>query len=194
MKRFFILLLTVLFIAQPYVLLAQDEPEFIGPDTRLYLLDGRVIMGNLVSREDDLIIMKVKGEIHVFETEQISHITDPNTLGGNAETITVTEFPYISFLGGAVAFSVISWLQFDRAGDREKSAELNKENGLVARANKLQDQADRARLYGWGSALLAAGSIGVSLIPRKTKRRIFPTLSVDEQGSSTLMVSYLHRF
>lgn len=194
MKCVFTLLLTLLFVAHPYALFAQDQPEFIGPDTRLYLLDGRVIMGNLMSRDDDLIIMKVEGQIYTFETEEISHITDPNTLGGNAETIIVTEFPYISFLGGAVAFGVISWLQFDRAGDRDKSADLNMENFLFARASNLQDQADRARLYGWGAALFAAGSLGISLIPRKAKRRIFPTLSVDEQGNSTLMVSYAHRF
>ena len=150
-------------------------------------------MGEMIRRDDDLIIMRVKGKIETFAGEEVSRLIDLNSMGSAAETITVREFPYISFLGGAVAFSVISWLQFDRASDRDKSADLNAENGLDARARKLQDQADRARQYGWGSALLAAGSLGISLIPRKATRRMFPELSV-EQGHSTLMVSYVHRF
>ena len=193
MKCFFTLILTLLFAAQPCAVLAQEKSDVIGPDTRLYLTNGTVIMGELVRRDDDLIIMRVKGKIHTFGGEEVSRLVDLNSMGSAAKTITVREFPYISFLGGAVAFSVISWLQFDRASDRDKSADINAGMGIDARARKLRDQADRARLYGWGSAVLAAGSLGVSLIPRKATRRMFPELSV-EQGTSTLMVSYVHRF
>ena len=105
----------------------------------------------------------------------------------------MTEFPYISFLGGTVAFGLLSWLQFDRASDKDKDADLNRESGLEARARKLEDQADRARLLGWSSALLAAGSLGVALIPRKATRRVFPELSF-EGGSATLRLSYVYRF
>ena len=101
-----------------------------------------------------------------------------------------TEFPYISFMGGAVAFGLLSWLQFDRASDNEQEAELNREHQQLSRAQKLEDKASRARLYGWSTAVLSAGSFGVSLIPRKATRRVFPELGASSDGDPLLRVTY----
>ena len=57
-------------------------------------------------------------------------------------------------LGGALAFSLLSWQQFDRASDNEAEAALNRAHGQFSRAQKLDDKADRARLYGWSAAVL----------------------------------------
>ncbi|MFH1571738.1 MAG: hypothetical protein ABIL09_27360, partial [Gemmatimonadota bacterium] len=97
---------------------------------------------------------------------------------GEARTEVITEFPYISFLGGTVAFGLLSWLQFDTASDRDREADLNDKGGIPAAARDLRDKADRARLLGWSSALLATGCLAVSLIPRKAERRIFPEFSL----------------
>ena len=61
------------------------------------------------------------------------------------------------------------------------------------RQKKLDDKADRARLYGWGGAILAAGSLGVALIPHKSTRRVFPELSFST-GTPTLRLAYVYRF
>ena len=37
-------------------------------------------------------------------------------------------------LGGALAFGLLSWLQFDRASDNEAEAALNREHGQLSRA------------------------------------------------------------
>ena len=63
----------------------------------------------------------------------------------------------------------------------------------MARAQKLDDKASRARLYGWSTALFAAGSLGISLIPRKTNHRVFPELSIRD-GEPSLGVFYVYRF
>ena len=96
-------------------------------------------------------------------------------------------------LGGALAFSLLSWQQFDRASDNEAEAALNLEHGQLARAQKLDDKADRARLYGWSTAVLAAGSFGVALISRKTTRRVFPGLSFRD-GEPRVGVSHVYSF
>ena len=70
---------------------------------------------------------------------------------------------------GGLAFSLLFWWQFDRASDYETEANLNREHGQFSRAQKLDDKADRARLYGWSTAVLAAGSFGVALISLKTR-------------------------
>ena len=44
---------------------------------------------------------------------------------------------------GALAFSLLSWQQFDRASDNEAEAALNREYGQLSRAQKLDDKADR---------------------------------------------------
>ena len=90
-------------------------------------------------------------------------------------------------------FGLLSWLQFDRASDNEAEAALNRDHGQLSRAQKLDDKADRARLYGWSTAVLAAGSFGVALIPRKTTRRIFPELSF-HHGEPRIGVSYVYSF
>ena len=41
----------------------------------------------------------------------------------------------------------------------------------------------------WTSALLAAGSLGMALIPRKTTRRVFPELTYEE-GASKINLTY----
>lgn len=164
-------------------------------NTRVYLIDGTVIMGELVEKSADLIIVRgADGEVFTFEPEQIDKLVTLESLGSQARTVTVREFPYISFLGGTVALSLISWLQFDTAGDRESEARINEENGLLARAADLNDKADRARLWGWSSAILAAGSMGVALIPKTRTKKVFPDLSFDRNGDARVQLVYRHRF
>ena len=187
-------LLALLLAAQPGVALAQalndreaqdDQRLVTESDTRLYLADGTVVMGQLIDHSDDLIIVKVREQVFTFELEQVDRIVTLESLGSGAQTISVTEFPFISFLGGAVAFSLLSWLQFDTASDRDREANLNQASGVEARARDLRDKADRARLIGWTSVVFAAGSAGVALIPRKTTRRIFPELTIGPDASGT---------
>ncbi len=180
-------LLALLLTALPTV--AQTaSPE--RADTRIYLDDGTLVEGNLVEKGSELVIMRVEEKIFTFERTEIDKIVTLESLGGGAKTITITEFPYISFMGGAVAFGLLSWLQFDRASDNEQEAELNREHQQLSRAQKLEDKASRARLYGWSTAVLSAGSFGVSLIPRKATRRVFPELGASSDGDPLLRVTY----
>lgn len=179
----------VALLLQTGVALAQAPPPDRA-DTRLYLDDGTLVEGQMVERGKDLIIMRVEDKIFTFERTEVDKIVTLESLGGGAKTVTVTEFPYISFMGGAVAFGLLSWLQFDRASGHEDEADLNREHQLPARAKKLDDKASRARLYGWSTAILAAGSLGVSLMPRKTTRRIFPELSSNTNGVPMLNIAY----
>ena len=202
MKRYTALVACLCLILQPVMALAETEPTPItGADTRLYLADGSLVEGNLIEKAQDLVIMRVNDKIFTFDKTEIDKIITLESLGGGAQTITVTEFPYISFLGGALALSLLSWLQFDRASDKENEAKLNKRMTedssnpapLLSQVKKLNDQADRARLYGWSTAVLAAGSFGVALIPRKSTRRIFPELSFRD-GEPRVGVSYVYSF
>ena len=192
MKRSTVLVACLCLVIQPYLALAESSPS-AGADTRIYLADGSLVEGTLVEKDQDLVIIRVKEKIFTFDKTEIDKIITLESLGGGAQNITVTEFPYISFLGGAVAFSLLSWLQFDRASDNDAEAALNREHGQLARAQKLADKASRARLYGWSTALFAAGSLGVSLIPHKTTRRVFPELSLRD-GEPTIGVSYIYQF
>ena len=193
MKRYTALLACLCLVLQPVMALAEADPDIAGADTRLYLADGSLVEGNLIEKARDLVIMRVNDKIFTFDKTEIDKIITLDSLGGGAQTISVTEFPYISFLGGALAFGLLSWLQFDRASDNEAEAALNREHGQLSRAQKLDDKADRARLYGWSTAVLAAGSFGVSLIPRKTTRRIFPELGF-HNGEPRIGVSYVYSF
>ena len=193
MKRSTVLVACFCLVIQPSLALAETAPLIEGADTRLYLADGSLVEGTLIEKDKDLVIIRIEEKIFTFDKTDINKLVTLESLGGGARNITVTEFPYISFLGGAVAFSLLSWLQFDRAADNEADAALNREHGQLARAQKLDDKASRARLYGWSTALLAAGSLGVSLIPRKTTRRVFPELSIRD-GEPSVGVSYVYRF
>lgn len=159
-------------------------------DTRVYLADGTLVEGTMVEKGAELIIMRVEQKVFTFDRTEIDKIVTLKSLGGGAKTITVTEFPYISFMGGAVAFGLLSWLQFDRASDNEQEAERNRDYQQFSRAQKLEDKASRARIYGWSTAVISAGSLGVSLIPRKATRRVFPELSVGSDGDPMLRVKY----
>ena len=160
-------------------------------DARVYLTDGTIIMGQLIQRSDDLVIVRnSSGEIHTFEPNQIDRIVTLDSLGSQAQTVTVREFPYISFLGGTVAFGLISWLQFDTASDRDAEAKINAENGVEGRAAELKDKADRARVWGWSSRALALASLGVALIPQERTKRVFPEISVQHDGTARLQVVY----
>lgn len=185
MKRWVAALSAALLLLQSLTALAQTP----AAEVRLYLTDGSVVTGQLVSRSKDLIVVRSQERIFTFEPGQVEKIVTPETLGSGARTITVREFPYISFLGGTVAFGLLSWLQFDTALNRDRDADLNEENQLLARAEKLRDKADRARLLGWSSAALATGSLAVALFPHKTTRRVFPELSL-ESGAPVLRWSY----
>lgn len=186
MRRWVAALSAVLLLLQSFSALAQTPS---AAEVRLYLTDGSVVTGQLVSRSKDLIVVRSQEEIFTFEPGQVEKIVTPESLGSGARTITVREFPYISFLGGTVAFGLLSWLQFDTASNRDRDADLNEENQLLAHAEKLRDKADRARMLGWSSALLATGSMAMALYPHKATRRVFPELSL-ETGAPTLVLSY----
>ena len=186
MRRWVAALTAVLLLLQSFSALAQTPTT---AEVRLYLTDGSVVTGQLVSRSKDLIVVRSQEKIFTFEPGQVEKIVTPESLGSGARTITVMEFPYISFLGGTVAFGLLSWLQFDTASKRDQQAVLNEENGLQPTAQKLRDKADRARLLGWSSALLATGSMAIALYPHKATRRVFPELSL-ETGAPVLLLSY----
>jgi hypothetical protein len=187
------------FALRPLPVPAQTDIE-IQPltqsDTRLYLNDGTVVMGRLIEHSKDLVIVQVKEQVFTFELEEIDRIVTLDSLGAGARTVSVIEFPYISFLGGTVAFGLLSWLQFDTASDRDRDADLNAASGVFERARELRDKAERARLLGWSSAVLAAGSTVVALVPRREKRRIFPelTLQPPASGSPGFLLAYNRRF
>jgi len=192
MKRSTVLVACLCLVLQPLWALAEPAP-IAGADTRVYLADGSLVEGTLVEKSKDLVILRVKKKIFTFDKTEIDKIVTLESLGGGAKSITVTEFPYISFLGGAVAFSLISWLQFDRASGFEDDAKLNRLASLEAQAIKFEDKASRARKFGIATALFAAGSLGVSLIPRKATRRIFPEISLND-GEPSAGISYVYRF
>ena len=192
MKRCLALVACLCLVLQPYMALAETSP-IAGADIRLYLADGSLVEGHLVEKDKDLIIMRVEDKIFTFDKSEIDKIITLESLGGGAKNITVTEFPYISFLGGTIAFSLLSWLQFDRASHNAAEADLNREHGQLARAQKLDDKASRSRLYGWTTAVFAVGSMGVALRPQKTTRRVFPELSFRD-GEPTLGLSYIYQF
>lgn len=188
MRRWVAALTALLLLLQSFSALAQTAQP-AAAEVRLYLTDGSVVTGQLISRSKDLIVVRAQEKIFTFEPAQVEKIVTPESLGSGARTVAVLEFPYISFLGGTVAFGLLSWLQFDTASNRDRDADLNEENQLLARAQKLRDKADRARLLGWGSALLATGSLGIALFPHKATRRVFPELSL-ETGAPVLLLSY----
>ena len=192
MKRSTVFVACLCLVLQPLLALAEPAP-IAGADTRVYLADGSLVEGTLVEKSKDLVIIRVKEKIFTFDKTEIDKIVTLESLGGGAKSITVTEFPYISFLGGAVAFSLISWLQFDRASSFEDDAKLNRLASLEAQAVKFEDKASRARKFGIATALFAAGSLGVSFIPRKATRRIFPEISLND-GEPSAGISYVYRF
>ena len=192
MKRSTVFVACLFLVLQPLLALAEPAP-IAGADTRVYLADGSLVEGTLVEKGKDLVIIRVKEKIFTFDKTEIDKIVTLESLGGGAKSITVTEFPYISFLGGAVAFSLISWLQFDRASGFEDDAKLNRLASLEAQAVKFEDKASRARKFGIATALFAAGSLGVSFIPRKATRRIFPEISLND-GEPSAGISYVYRF
>ena len=192
MKRSTVFVACLCLVLQPLLALAEPAP-IAGADTRVYLADGSLVEGTLVEKGKELVIIRVKEKIFTFDKTEIDKIVTLESLGGGAKSITVTEFPYISFLGGAVAFSLISWLQFDRASSFEDDAKLNRLASLEAQAVKFEDKASRARKFGIATALFAAGSLGVSFIPRKATRRIFPEISLND-GEPSAGISYVYRF
>ena len=192
MKRSTVFVACLCLVLQPLLALAEPAP-IAGADTRVYLADGSLVEGTLVEKGKELVIIRVKEKIFTFDKTEIDKIVTLESLGGGAKSITVTEFPYISFLGGAVAFSLISWLQFDRASGFEDDAKLNRLASLEAQAVKFEDKASRARKFGIATALFAAGGLGVSFIPRKATRRIFPEISLND-GEPSAGISYVYRF
>ena len=192
MKRSTVLVACLCLVLQPLWALAEPAP-IAGADTRVYLADGSLVEGTLVEKSKDLVILRVKKKIFTFDKTEIDKIVTLESLGGGAKSITVTEFPYISFLGGAVAFSLISWLQFDRASGFEDDAKLNEDSELYAQAKKFEDKASRARKFGVGTAVFAVGSFVISLIPHKATRRIFPEISLND-GEPSAGISYVYRF
>lgn len=197
MKRGMALLIALLLGLQPVVSVAQQHGAQ-DVEARIYLTDGTVVQGYLVDRASDLIIVRVDSEIFTFEPGEVSNIVTIESLGAAAHTEEYLEFPYISFLGGTAAFGLLSWLQFDRAGNKRDRADVNimaaeglspeAAAPLLKKADDLNDDADTAALLGWGAAALAVGSLGVALIPRRTERRVFPALSMSSTGAPQLMV------
>lgn len=192
MRHLLSVALALALILQPAALLAQESS---AQDARVYLKDGTVVIGQLLSRKDDLVIVRgAGGEILTLQPAQISKLVTLDSLGSQAQTVTVREFPYISFLGGTVAFGLVSWLLFDTASDRDAEARLNEREGsnvdLSARAAQLRDDADRARLWGWGARAIAVGSLGVALIPHTRTKKVFPELSLDAGGNPRAQLVY----
>ena len=187
MKRLLSLSVAVLLGLQSVMVYAATS-EDTANEARVYLTDGTVVQGQLLDRAADLIIVRVDHEVYTFEPVQVRNIVTLNSLGGAARTETRLEFPYISFLGGTAAFGLLSWLQFDRAGDKRNEADLNRIADLPGRAAKLEDDADQAERLGWGAAALAAGSLGVALIPRRTEHRVVPALSL-AHGTPALLLA-----
>lgn len=204
MKSCLAALLALALTLQPLTVLAEEIP-IAGPDTRITLKDGTLIEGSLVEKSQDLIIVRVDREIFTFDLTDVDKIVTLDTLGGGARTITVTEFPYISALGGTVALGLLSWLQFDRASNKDSEAKLNTNWAIDPnnpadqtalfnqKAKDLKDDADKARLLGWSAAVLAAGSLGVALIPRKAQRRVFPEMSL-QSGRPVLRLALVQEF
>ena len=182
-------LLLSVFVGHFEVLYAQPiNPE--RANTRLYLFDGSIVEGRLIEKDNDLVIMRVNKKIFTFEYEEIEKIVTLESLGAGAKTISVKEYPYISFMGGAVAFGLLSWLQFDRASDNEKEATLNRTHDQFARAKKLDDKADRARAYGWATAAISVASLGISLISKEETKRVFPEIGSTSYGTATVGAVY----
>ena len=199
MKRFVAASVAVLFALQPMFALAETVGS-AGSDTRVFLLDGSVVEGRLIEQSGALVIVEVDKQIFTFESSDIDYVQTLNSLGTKAQTTTIVEFPYISFLGATAAFGLLSWLQFDTASERDADAKRHEEQGsleefdLRARAKDLRDKADRARLWGWSSAVMAGGSLGVALMPKRREVRIFPEVAVDSDGSKRIILAYRHRF
>ena len=112
-------------LLQPAVVISQPESAAspastpTEADTRIYLSDGSVVTGKLLEKSPDLIIMQVKEEIFTFDPQtEVDKVIGLNSLGGDARIINTTVFPYISFLGGTLAFGLLSALQFDTASNR----------------------------------------------------------------------------
>ena len=101
-------------LLQPAIVISQSASP-VSPaattseaDTRIYLSDGSVVAGKLLERSDDLIIMRVEEEIFTFDPQtEVEKIVTLNSLGGKAREITTTDFPYIRFLGGSLAFGLL---------------------------------------------------------------------------------------
>lgn len=192
MKRSTVLVACLCMVLQPLLVLADPVP-IAGADTRLYMADGSLVEGTLLEKDSDLVVIRVKEKIFTFDKTDIDKMVTLESLGGGARSITVTEFPYISFLGGAVAFSLLSWLQFDRASGLEDDAKLNRLADLEGQAVKFEAKASRARKFGIATAVFAAGSFVVSIIPRKATRRVFPELTLRD-GEPSIGFSYVYRF
>ena len=123
---------TILILQASTLPVVAQAPQTERADTRVYLADGTLVEGTMVEKDSELIIMRVEQKVFTFDRAEIDKIVTLESLGGGAKTITVTEFPYISFMGGAVAFGLLSWLQFDRASDNEQEAELNRVHQQLA--------------------------------------------------------------
>tara|TARA_B100001250_G_scaffold359744_1_gene336788 strand:- start:3800 stop:4375 length:576 start_codon:yes stop_codon:yes gene_type:complete len=183
-------LLLTFFVGYFEVLYAQSINP-VRANTRLYLFDGSIVEGRVIEKDNDLVIIRVNKKIFTFEYEEIEKIVTLESLGAGAKTISVKDYPYISFMGGAVAFGLLSWLQFDRASDNEKEAILNRTHDQFARAKKLEGKADRARVYGWATAVVSVGSLGISLISREETKRVFPEIGSTGYGTPTVRAVYL---
>lgn len=179
-------------LLQPAAVISQPassdpDPSSTQGETRIYLSDGSVVQGRLLEKSADLIILRVDEKIFTFDPQtEVDKIVTLNSLGADARIITTTEFPYISFLGGTLAFGLLSALQFDTASDRKREAQVNEDNKLFGRAKDLRGKRDRARLWGWSSAVLAVGTLGVALIPKKRTRRVFPEANLTTAKDGTL--------
>ena len=187
MTKFAFTMLLVVCVAWPTTSASEFGPRQTSEvNTRLYLVDGQVVMGSLIEHSDDLVIIQVGKQVHTFERTEIDRIVRLESLGAGARTVTITEFPNISFVGGTVALGLLSWLQFETASTHDREAERQEKfEATKNQAPELRDKADRARLIGWTSAVLAVGSAGFALIPRKSTRREFPELSFSPYMSKT---------
>ncbi|MXX41342.1 MAG: hypothetical protein F4Z85_25370, partial [Gemmatimonadetes bacterium] len=85
MKRYTALVACLCLVLQPVMALAETEPAPItGADTRLYLADGSLVEGNLIERDQDLVIMRVNDKIFTFDKTEIDKIITLESLVGGA--------------------------------------------------------------------------------------------------------------
>ena len=140
MRRLVAASLSIAFILQPICALAQ-QGDGSGVDTRVFLVDGSVVEGRLIEHSEELVIVEVEERIFTFEMSDVDVVTTLSSLGASAQTKSVVEFPYISFLGATAALSLMSWLQFDTASQRDANAARHEEQGTLPGALDLSARA-----------------------------------------------------
>ena len=90
MTKFAFTMLLVVCVAWPTTSASEFGPRQTSEvNTRLYLVDGQVVMGSLIEHSDDLVIIQVGKQVHTFERTEIDRIVRLESLGAGARTVTI---------------------------------------------------------------------------------------------------------